>query len=72
MERINERFQLARAQTDEVDKAFAIEPGGRLYDVVNAYTRAGNAPALALADRARLQEVGGHIVTMTEQGHRWI
>ena len=70
--RVNERFDLGKPQVQEVETAYQVEPGNRLFDVVNAYTRAANSPALPLPDRAQLQEVGGHIVGMTEGGHRWL
>jgi hypothetical protein len=69
---VDARFALSDGQVRAVRTAFHVEPGNSLFDVINAYTRAGNAPELSLEERTQLQSVGGHVLSMAEQGHRWI
>ena len=71
-ERINTQNALSGAQVDAVREAYRVEPGSTLFDVINAYTRAGNSPTLPLAERTELQAVGGRILTAAEGGQRWI
>ena len=71
-ERVNSDFALNEAQTTAVSTAYQFEPGITLFDVINAYTRAGNAPALSIEERTQLQTVGGHILSRAENGRSWI
>lgn len=72
LQQVDERFGLSEGQVRAVRTAYQVEPGQSLFDVINAYTRAGNAPELSLEERTQLQAVGGHVLSMAEQGHRWI
>jgi len=71
-DRINGEFTLNEGQIDAVRAAYQIEPGYTLFDIINAYTRAGNAPELSLDERTQLQTVGGRVLASAENGHRWI
>ena len=51
--------------------AFEVEPGNTMFDLINAFTRAGNSTRLPLEDRAHLQELGGKILDGAERG-RWL
>lgn len=71
LKRLEERHQLTAELAKEVESAFAVEPGDTMFDLINAFTRAGNAPNLLLEDRARLQELGGRILDGAERG-KWL
>jgi hypothetical protein len=58
--------------TQRIDRAFDVEPGGSLFEVAGAATRAANGPSLSLAERSELQEVGGRMLSLAEAGHRWL
>ena len=72
LQQIAVRFALNPNQKQAVNTAFDVEPGNTLFEVINAVTRAGNAPELPLEQRAQLQEVGGEILSLAEKGHRWL
>lgn len=71
-ERINREHALNAGQVEAVQSAYAIEPGYTLFDIINAYTRAGNAPQLELSERTQLQHVGGRVLAAAENGNRWL
>ena len=71
-DRIEQRYQLSPPQRRAVREAFQVEPGETLVEVINAVTRAGNAPSLPLEERAELQELGGRLLSLAEAGHRWL
>lgn len=71
LERLQERHQLRPEVAKEVELAFDIEPGQSLFELINAFTRAGNSPRLPLEERAQLQEAGGAILAGAERG-RWL
>lgn len=71
-ERIVERYQLTKPQHAAITQAYAEEPGVSLYHIINAVTRAGNHPELALEPRRQLQEVGGRMLELAGQGRRWL
>lgn len=72
MERIDTEFSLNEKQIQSVRLAYRVEPGWTMYDVINAYTRAGNDAELGLEERTQLQRVGGHVLSRVEGGQRWI
>jgi hypothetical protein len=72
MNRIDQEYRLNERQVAAVRLAASVEPGYTLFDVINAYTRAGNDASLCLEERTQLQSVGGRVLAMAEQGHRWI
>lgn len=71
LKRLQERHQLTSELAKEVDAAFEVEPGNTFFDLINAFTRAGNSTRLQLEDRAHLQELGGRILDGAERG-RWL
>ncbi len=71
-ERIAERYQLTKQQHGAILEAYQAEPGVSLYHVINAVTRAGNHPELAIEPRRQLQEVGGRMLALAGEGRRWL
>lgn len=72
LERIVERYELTKDQAQAMVLAFNEEPGETLFHTVNAVTRAGNDEALSLDHRRQLQETGGRLLTLAQQGNRWL
>jgi len=71
LEMLQERHQLRPEARTAVTAAFEVERGNTMFDLINAFTRAGNSETLSLEDRAQLQETGGSILAGAEQG-RWL
>lgn len=71
-ERIVERYTLTKQQHNAISDAYEQEPGVSLYHIINAVTRAGNHPELALEPRRQLQEVGGRMLSLAGEGRRWL
>ncbi|MEZ5993597.1 MAG: DUF932 domain-containing protein [Planctomycetota bacterium] len=71
LERIATRYELAEVEHAAVNRAYDVEPGDTLYDVINALTRAGNDTALAIDSRHKLQTLGGRLTDLSATG-RWI
>lgn len=71
-DRIAAHHGLDKRQREALSLAFRIEPGGTLFEVINAVTRAANRPQLELEERVQLQELGGRMVALAEAGHRWL
>lgn len=71
LERIVTRYELAEDESQAVNRAYHVEPGQSLYNVINALTRAGNDNALALESRHKLQTLGGRLTDLSATG-RWI
>jgi hypothetical protein len=71
-ERISQHYKLDEAEMEAVWRAWAIEPGESLYNVVNSLTRAGNDRGLGIQSRERRQELGGRIMSLVSKGRRWI
>ncbi len=71
-DRITQKYGLGPLQRRAIGVAFEVEPGGSLFEVINAVTRAANGPSLQLEERAQLQEVGGRMLALAEAGHRWL
>jgi hypothetical protein len=70
-ERIDREYGIKENQTAAVRAAYRVEPGHTLFDVINAYTRAGNCPELSLDERTELQVVGGRVLASAERGRLW-
>lgn len=72
LERVVERYELTKDQGQAMVNALNQEPGETLFHTVNAVTRAGNDEGLSLDHRRELQEVGGRLLTLANEGHRWL
>ncbi|MCA8938581.1 MAG: DUF932 domain-containing protein, partial [Planctomycetes bacterium] len=72
IERVVQHFQLTEAQSDAIKWGYNIEPGKRLYDIVNSVTRGAQNETLPLDARRQLQEVGGKMLTLAKAGHSWL
>lgn len=72
LERVVERYELTKDQGQAMVNALNQEPGETLFHTVNAVTRAGNDEGLSLDHRRELQEVGGRLLTLAQQGTRWL
>jgi hypothetical protein len=66
LQAFNRQFQLGKQEQEAVDWAWAIEPGGTMFNVVNAYTRAAHFPELSAESSYRLQTVAGNILAMVK------
>lgn len=71
LERVITRYELVEEEGAAVNRAYQVEPGQTLYNVINALTRAGNDNALALESRHKLQTLGGRLTDLSATG-RWI
>ncbi|MBK8205295.1 MAG: DUF932 domain-containing protein [Planctomycetes bacterium] len=71
LDRIVTRYELAEDEHTAVNRAYQIEPGQTLYNVINALTRAGNDNVLTLESRHKLQTLGGRLTDLSATG-RWI
>jgi len=67
---VTDRFRLTGDDNERINEAFRIEPGERVYDIINAATRASNGDNLPLDRRVRLQDVGGRMVAM--KNYKWL
>ena len=72
LERIADRYQLGPEIREALLRAFDLEPGASLFEVINAVTRAGNDGRLPLPDRMELQQLGGKILDLAAKGKRWL
>jgi hypothetical protein len=66
MNAFNRQFQLTEKEKEAVDWGWLWEPGGTMFHIVNAYTRAAMFNGLAAASAYRLQSVGGQILSMVK------
>ena len=71
-ERIVEHHDLTKDQHTAISLAYTVEPGNTLYHAINAVTRAGNSTTLGPEPRRQLQEVGGRMLELAENGNRWL
>lgn len=66
---LNRRFELTRQERKAVAWGYAHDPGGTLFHVLNAYTKASQHPALTAHSSIRMQRVGGIIVGCIGSDH---
>ena len=71
LERIVSRYELVQDEGAAVNRAYNVEPGQTLYNVINALTRAGNDPTLTIDSRHKLQTLGGRLTDLSATG-RWL
>jgi hypothetical protein len=63
---LNRQFQLTEKERDAVEWGWHFEPGGTMFAIVNAYTRAAMFNGLPASSAYRLQSVGGQILSMVK------
>jgi hypothetical protein len=66
MHNFNRQFQLMEKEQEAVEWGWHFEPGGTMFAIVNAYTRAAMFNGLTAASSYRLQSVGGQILNMVK------
>ena len=62
----NRQFSLSEKEQEAVDWGWGWEPGGTMFHIINAYTRAAMFNGLPAASSYRLQSVGGQILSMVK------
>ncbi len=66
MQSFNKQFQLSELEQEAVAWGWIWEPGGTMFNIVNAYTRRAMFRGLTAASSYRLQTVGGQILAMVK------
>ena len=66
MQALNRQFQLTEKEQEAVDWGWGWEPGGTMFHIINAYTRAAMFNGLPASSAYRLQSVGGQILSMVK------
>ena len=64
IESFNRQFQLKEPERKATEWAWPYEMGDSMWNIVNAYTRASQAPELTAESSYQLQRVGGNILGM--------
>jgi len=62
----NRRFGLTQAESEMVKASFAHEPGGTMWNIIQAYTGAAKSPDLIVEAAYRLERVGGQILALVK------
>ena len=58
------QFQIKQDETTIIKQAYFHEPGATMFHVIQAFTRAAQAPSLSAIDAYRLERTGGHLLGM--------
>jgi hypothetical protein len=66
MKAFNKQFILNEAEQDAVAWGWLWEPGKKMFNIINAYTRAAMFTGLPASSSYRLQQVGGQILALVE------
>jgi len=64
IQNFNKQFQLNQFEKEAVERAWPLEMGYTMFNVLNAYTRAAQLESLPAESSYRLQKVGGNILGM--------
>ncbi len=64
MKSFNRQFQLSEIEKKAVERAWPMEAGDTMYNIIQAFTRAAQYPGLSAESNYRLQKVGGDILAM--------
>ena len=64
MESFNKRFQLTKKEAEAVERGWQLEQGPNMFNVIQAYTRAAQAPSLSAEEAYKLEKVGGQILSL--------
>jgi hypothetical protein len=62
----NKRFGLTQAESEMVKASFAQEPGGTMWNIIQAYTGAAKSQDLIVEAAYRLERVGGQILALVK------
>jgi hypothetical protein len=62
----NKRFGLTQAESEMVKASFAQEPGGTMWNIIQAYTGSTKSPELSVESAYRLERIGGQILAMVK------
>jgi len=63
----NRQFQLGKEEQEAVEWRWGFEPGGTMFNLVNAYTRGAQFDGLSAESSHRFQTVGGSILGMLKE-----
>jgi hypothetical protein len=64
--KFNRQFQMDKRQAEAVEIAWAQEPGNTMFGIINAYTRAAQAPELNSEEAYKLETVGGQVLALVK------
>jgi hypothetical protein len=62
----NRQFQITTKEAEAIEQAWEIEPGGTMFQVINAYTRAAQDSSLSSEESYKLERIGGLILSMVK------
>jgi hypothetical protein len=62
----NKRFGLTQAESEMVKASFAQEPGGAMWNIIQAYTGSARSTELTVEAAYRLERVGGQILALVK------
>jgi len=62
----NKRFGLTQAESEIVKASFAKEPGGAMWNIIQAYTGAAKSTKLIVEAAYRMERVGGQILALVK------
>lgn len=65
--RLNAQFLVTKKMAEAVERAWPMEEGGTMFNVINAYTRAAQDIALDAEESMHLERVGGQVLSMVRQ-----
>lgn len=67
MKSFNRQFMLNDLEQKAVEWGYGFEPGNRIYDLINAYTKGAQFPSITSAEsRVKLEKTGGSILSMVK------
>ena len=66
IEAFSRQFQITQEETKVIKAAFYQEPGGTMFHIIQAFTRAAQSPGLTATDAYRLEKAGGAILGMVK------
>lgn len=62
----NRRFLINKKEAGYVEEAFTVEPGDKMFHIVNSYTRAAQSPSLTPEASLKLEKTGGQILGLVK------
>lgn len=65
--RLNSQFLLTKKMAEAVERAWPMEEGATMFNVLNTNTRAAQDGALDVEESMHLERVGGQILSMVRQ-----
>jgi len=63
----NKQFLITKTEAQAIEQAWQVEPGRTMFHVINAYTRAAQAPELETEESHKLEKVGGLILSLVKR-----